>query len=72
MVGTGADKALDWYTSRINGVFDVVYIPSSFKQQMTHVVVNITKTIPIDKNRHGRKIDYEQSNQNQFASHQLD
>ncbi len=72
MVGTGADKALDWYTSRINGVFDVVYIPSSFKQQMTHVVVNITKTIPIDKKRHGRKIDYEQNNQNQFATHQLD
>lgn len=72
MVGTGADKALDWYTSRINGVFDVVYIPSSFKQQMTHVVVNITKTIPIDKKRHGRKIDYEQNNQNQFAAHQLD
>ena len=72
MMGTGADKVLDWYTSRINGVFDVVYIPSYFKQQMTHVVINITKTIPIDKNRHGRKIDYEQSNQNQFAAHQLD
>ena len=72
MLGTGVDKALDWYTSRINGVFDVVYIPSSVKQQMTHIVVNITKTIPIDKKRHGRKIDYAQNNQNQYASHQLD
>lgn len=72
MVGTGAKKALDWYTSRINGVFDVVYIPSSVKQQMTHIVVNITKTIPIDKKRHGRKIDYEQNNKNQFAADQLD
>lgn len=72
MIGTGADKALDWYTSRINGVFDVVYIPASLKHEMTHVVVNITKTIPIDKSRHGRKINYEQNNQNQLATGELD
>ena len=71
-VGTAADKALDWYTSRVSGVFDVVSIPSSFGHQMTHVVVNITQTIPIDKKRHGRKIDYEKNNQNSIASHQLD
>lgn len=72
MVGTGADKALDWYTSRVNGVFDVVYIPSSFGRQLTHVVVNITKTIPIDKKLHGRKINYEHGNQNSVASGELD
>jgi integrating conjugative element protein (TIGR03752 family) len=72
VVGTGADKALAWYTSRINGVFDVVYIPSSVKQKMTQVVVNITQTIPIDKKRQGRKIDYAHNHQNQFATHQLD
>ena len=72
MIGTGADKALDWYSSRVNGVFDVVYIPSSFGSQLTHVVVNITKTIPIDKKLHGRKINYEHGDQNSIASGQLD
>lgn len=71
-LGTGADKALDWYTKRINGIFDVVYIPASVGRRINHVVVNITQTIPIDKTIKGRKLRYAIQTQNRLAHSQLD
>ncbi len=71
-VATGADKALSWYTDRVKGILDVVAIPASIGHRPTHIVVNITQTIPIDQNQHGRKLDYAQGHSNRLATRELD
>ncbi len=71
-VAGGSQDVQNWYMSRVNSTFDVVYIPSSQNHTPTPIVVNITKTIDIDKNQKGRKINYEQDNQNTLAVGNLD
>ena len=75
-VSAGAQKGLDWYTSRVNGIFDVVYVPTTVTDaqgnlHMRKIIINITQTIPIDKPINGRKINYAQSS-TYFTSHTLD
>jgi integrating conjugative element protein (TIGR03752 family) len=59
MVGGGADEVLKWYKERVDDVFDAVYIPASFHHRPTNLVFNITKTIPIDLDKKGRTLRYE-------------
>lgn len=66
-----AEKALDWYNSRVSGVFDAVFIPSSLHHRPTNLTLNITKTIPIDLNKHGRTLKYEHDEMSGQA-HSLD
>jgi hypothetical protein len=56
-VGEASKAALDWYKSRINDIFDAVFIPSTENGLPRELVFNVTKTIPIDLNQHGRKLD---------------
>lgn len=68
-----ANKATDYILDRLKGTFDVVYIPASHQGIPTPVVVNFSKTIPIDDNLMGRKLNYDHNNNALGAtSHRLD
>lgn len=58
----GSQQALNWYSARVSGIFDAVYIPASYRlkngqQRITGVVLNLSQTIPIDYTPHGRRLD---------------
>lgn len=73
-LGSGA---YNWYKNRVNGIFDVVYIPTSSKNPRTHRItptllsLNFTQTIPINYNTQGRRID-ERANQTTYMQHRVD
>lgn len=62
----GSSKAAEWLEKRIQGSFDMVFVPASFKCQKgketfwcpNHVSLHLTKTISIDKEPLGRVIHY--------------
>lgn len=62
VIGGGAEEVLQWYKARVDDVFDAVYIPASYHNRPTNLVFNITKTIPIDLNKKGRTLRYENTN----------
>lgn len=76
--GGASKSALEWYKKRVGDSFDVVVIPASFKnkdtgkQEVTHAVLNITQTIPIDLYKNGRKISYENKNKTNKNNNDLD
>ena len=62
-IGNGAQQALNWYKSRVNDIFDAIFIPSSQHHRPTRMVFNVTKTIPIDLQKNGRTLSYDQASQ---------
>ena len=58
----GSVKSSEWLEKRIQGSFDMVYVPQSRNKNLS---LHITKTIPIDKEQNGRVLDYG----NQLPSH---
>jgi integrating conjugative element protein (TIGR03752 family) len=61
-----SQKSLEWYSQRVSGSFDAVYIPASFKDKqgayhVTHLTLNLSQTIPIDLNQKARKMINENS-----------
>ncbi|KTD23928.1 TIGR03752 family integrating conjugative element protein [Legionella maceachernii] len=60
-------KAADWLEKRIQGSFDMVFIPasipSSFGFKPQQFSFHLTKTIQLDKDIHGRRLDYGQAPQ---------
>lgn len=62
IIGGGSQEVMNWYKQRVDDVFDAVFIPASFQHRPTNLVLNITKTIPIDLNQKGRTIRYENQN----------
>lgn len=65
-VSEGAAKAADWLEKRIQGSFDMVFVPASLPVQRgnvrgftpTRVSLHLTQTIAIDKQPQGRVLDY--------------
>lgn len=66
-VSEGSVKAADWLEKRIQGSFDMVFVPASTRQQTsyhpTELSLHITQTINLDKEHNGRKLDYGHSQQ---------
>ena len=60
-IGQGAKDALDWYKTRVNNIFDAVFVPSTLNGAPRQLIFNVTKTIPIDLNKKGRTLSYENS-----------
>ena len=64
----GSTKAADWLEKRIQGSFDMVFVPASTpvrvgnmcRYRPNRVSLHITKTIKIDKQTNGRVLDYGQ------------
>ncbi len=64
----GSTKAADWLEKRIQGSFDMVFVPASTpvrvgnicRYRPNHMSLHITKTIRIDKQPNGRVLDYGQ------------
>ena len=58
----GSVKAADWLEKRIQGSFDMVFVPASLKMNgryyPTNVSLHLTQTISIDKELNGRVLDY--------------
>ena len=62
----GSVKVADWLEKRIQGSFDMVFVPASIpicsgkncRYQPNHVSLHITKTINLDKEPNGRVLDY--------------
>lgn len=58
----GSIKAADWLEKRIQGSFDMVFVPASFpaqgQYQPTRLSLHITQTIELDKQLQGRVLDY--------------
>jgi integrating conjugative element protein (TIGR03752 family) len=58
-VSDASKAALDWYKSRVDDIFDAVFIPSTLNGQPRQMIFNVTKTISIDFNKNGRQLSYE-------------
>lgn len=54
----GTVKAADWLEKRIQGSFDMVFVPSSVGYRPTKLSFHITQTINLDKETNGRVLDY--------------
>jgi hypothetical protein len=63
-VSEGSVKVADWLEKRIQGSFDMVFVPASVKAngryRANHVSLHLTKTINLDKQLNGRRLDYGQ------------
>lgn len=68
-VSDGSIKAADWLEKRIQGSFDMVFVPASHpihqgnqvSYSPTKVSFHLTQTIQLDKQLYGRLIDYGQA-----------
>ncbi len=54
----GSVKAADWIEKRIQGSFDMVFVPASVGQHPNQVSFHLTQTINLDKEQNGRVLDY--------------
>jgi integrating conjugative element protein (TIGR03752 family) len=54
----GTVKAADWLEKRIQGSFDMVFVPASVGYKPTRLSFHITQTIKLDKKTNGRVLDY--------------
>ena len=58
----GSVKVADWLEKRIQGSFDMVFVPASIKTSAgyrpNHASLHLTKTINLDKQPNGRVLDY--------------
>lgn len=58
----GSQKASDWVEKRIQGSFDMVFVPASYKTRSgflpNQLSLHISQTISIDKEHKGRVLDY--------------
>ncbi len=70
-LGEGSRMALEWYKSRVNDIFDAVFVTSTLHHQPRQFILNITKTIPIDLNTKGRTLSYEHEDQLSASDHAL-
>lgn len=66
-VSEGSVKAADWLEKRIQGSFDMVFVPASIRintsYRPTQMSLHITQTISLDKEQNGRVLDYGHSQQ---------
>jgi integrating conjugative element protein (TIGR03752 family) len=51
-------KAADWLEKRIQGSFDMVFVPASQGYRPTRLSFHVTQTINLDKETNGRVLDY--------------
>jgi len=58
-LGNASQQVLNWYLNRVGDVFDAVYIPDTVNHQPRELVFNVTNTIPIDLDKKGRTLKYE-------------
>ncbi|HAT4455358.1 TPA: TIGR03752 family integrating conjugative element protein [Legionella pneumophila] len=54
----GTVKAADWLEKRIQGSFDMVFVPASIGYRPTQLSFHVTQTINLDKETNGRVLDY--------------
>ncbi|AOU64462.1 TIGR03752 family integrating conjugative element protein [Legionella pneumophila] len=54
----GTVKAADWLEKRIQGSFDMVFVPASQGYRPTQLSFHVTQTINLDKETNGRVLDY--------------
>lgn len=66
----GTLKASDWLEKRIQGSFDMVFVPASYKNQPNQVSLHITQTLKIDKELNGRTLN-DANTQTVFHDHSL-
>ncbi|KTD04436.1 membrane protein [Legionella geestiana] len=59
----GSVKAADWLEKRIQGSFDMVFVPASVGFRPNHFSLHLTQTINLDKETNGRVLDYGHSKQ---------
>lgn len=65
-VSEGSVKTADWLEKRVQGSFDMVFVPASIetcaghrcRYHTSHLSLHITKTINLDKETNGRVLDY--------------
>ena len=62
-VSEGSVKAADWLEKRIQGSFDMVFVPASIGYRPTQMSLHITQTINLDKEPNGRLLNYGRSQQ---------
>ncbi|HGF0738848.1 TIGR03752 family integrating conjugative element protein [Legionella pneumophila] len=66
----GSQKITDWMEKRIQGSFDMVFVPASLKVQNRFIPnqlsLHFNQTIAIDKEHHGRVLDYGHTTEKHF------
>lgn len=60
----GSVKAGDWLEKRIQGSFDMVFVPASIGNHPNHMSFHLTQTINLDKEENGRRLDYGNAQKN--------
>lgn len=69
-LGEGSQKVSDWLEKRIQGSFDMVFVPASIKVNKgfipNQLSLHINQTINIDKELNGRVLDYGHHQQKDF------
>ena len=66
----GTLKASDWLEKRIQGSFDMVFVPASNNHHPNQLILHITQTLKIDKELNGRTLNHA-SKQTAFYDHSL-
>ncbi len=56
-VNEGAKEALSWYKARVGSIFDAIFVASTQAGQPRRLIFNVTRTVTIDLNQAGRKLN---------------
>ena len=71
-INEGTQKGTEWLEKRIQGSFDMVFVPASIKVNSgfipNQLSLHFSQTIAIDKEHNGRLLDYGYHQQKQFDS----
>ncbi|MFO8827583.1 TIGR03752 family integrating conjugative element protein [Legionella pneumophila] len=69
-ISEGSQKGTEWLDKRIQGSFDMVFVPASIKTNSRFIPnqlsLHFSQTIAIDKEHHGRVLDYGYHQQKRF------
>lgn len=69
-ISEGSQKVTEWLEKRIQGSFDMVFVPASIKANSgfipNQLSLHFSQTIAIDKEHHGRVLDYGYHQQKNF------
>lgn len=66
----GTIKASDWLEKRIQGSFDMVFVPAANNNHPNQVTLHITQTLKVDKELNGRTLNHA-NQQTAFYDHNL-
>jgi len=56
-INEGAKEALSWYKARVGSIFDAIFVASTKAGHPRRLIFNVTRTVTIDLNQAGRRLN---------------